>query len=266
MDDRRLVGIDLGITSAHTVRVLDGGGTTVRRRKAVPTVASLTEVERAALAGAAPGTGLEVVVEPTGPAWLPIAVFFGARGHTVYRVSSAKAHDLRRVRSRHAKAGGIDADTWRGCRCRPGRVAPAAAAGCARGGAGPPRARDRSAHPPGRHPQAAHQGPGRPAAAGQPADRPARQGRPGGAGTLRHAADAGRRSHPPGPPDPGDLPWPAGRRPRRPVAGGRPGRPGVVRRTTRRSPSPTWPPRSKPRCGCAADTARRTSSAPPAQV
>jgi transposase len=33
------------------------------------------------------------------------------RGHSVYRVSSAKAHDLRRVLSRHAKSNGIDADT-----------------------------------------------------------------------------------------------------------------------------------------------------------
>ena len=111
MDDRRLVGIDLGITSAHTVRVLSGDGTIVCRRKAVPTLASLVEVERAALVGAMPGICLEVVVEPTGPSWLPIAVFFGARGHIVYRVSSAKAHDLRRVLSRHAKSNGIDADT-----------------------------------------------------------------------------------------------------------------------------------------------------------
>jgi transposase len=74
-------------------------------------VGSLEQVERAALTQTRPGTLLEVVVEPTGPAWLPIAVFFSARGHTVYRVSSAKAHDLRRVLSRHAKAGGIDADT-----------------------------------------------------------------------------------------------------------------------------------------------------------
>jgi transposase len=110
MADRRLVGIDLGITSAHTVRVLAGDGTTVCRRKAVPTVESLGEVERAALAGTAPATRLEVVIEPTGPAWLPIAVFFSARGHTVYRVSSAKAHDLRRFLSRHAKSNGIDAE------------------------------------------------------------------------------------------------------------------------------------------------------------
>jgi transposase len=122
MDDRRLVGIDLGITSAHTVRVLSGDGTLVCRRKAIPTVDSLEQVEQAALAETPAGTLLEVVVEPTGPAWLPIAVFFCARGHTVYRVSSAKAHDLRRVLSRHATANGIDADTLAASRwsTRPG--------------------------------------------------------------------------------------------------------------------------------------------------
>jgi transposase len=111
MDHRRLVGIDLGITSAHTVRVLAGDGRTVCRCKAVPTVESLGQLERVALAGADLTTTLEVVLEPTGPAWLPIAVFFSAGGHTVYRVSSAKAHDLRRFLSRHAKSNGIDADT-----------------------------------------------------------------------------------------------------------------------------------------------------------
>lgn len=109
--DRRLVGIDLGIASAHTVRVLDQTGATLAKRKAQPTLASLTEVEAAALAGAAAGTRLEVVMEPTGPAWLPIAVFFTARGHVVFRVSSAKAADLRRFLSRHTKTNSIDADT-----------------------------------------------------------------------------------------------------------------------------------------------------------
>lgn len=110
-NDRRLVGIDLGIASAHTVRVLDGEGNTVAKRKAWPTVESLGGVEAAALAGCPAGTRLEVVVEPTGPAWLPIAVFFTARGHVVHRVSSAKAHDLRRFLSRHTKTNGIDAET-----------------------------------------------------------------------------------------------------------------------------------------------------------
>jgi len=111
MNDRRLVGIDLGIASAHTVRVLDGEGHTIAKRKAWPTVESLSEVEAAALRGCGPGTRLEVVVEPTGPAWLPIAVFFSGRGHVVHRVSSAQAADLRRFLSRHTKTNGIDADT-----------------------------------------------------------------------------------------------------------------------------------------------------------
>jgi transposase len=111
VNERRLVGIDLGIASAHTVRVLDGEGRSVAKRKAWPTVESLTEVETAALADAPPGIRLEVVMEPTGPAWMPIAVFFARRGHVVHRVSSAKAADLRRFLSRHTKTNGIDADT-----------------------------------------------------------------------------------------------------------------------------------------------------------
>jgi hypothetical protein len=51
MHQRRLVGIDLGIISKHTVRVLAGDGSVVCRRKAVPTVDGLTEAEQAALQG-----------------------------------------------------------------------------------------------------------------------------------------------------------------------------------------------------------------------
>jgi transposase len=111
MEQRRLVGIDLGIASAHTVRVLDEAGATLAKRKCWPTKDSLTELECAALAGCPADTCLEVVMEPTGPAWLPIAVFFSARGHQVFRVSSQKAADLRRFLSRHTKTNGIDADT-----------------------------------------------------------------------------------------------------------------------------------------------------------
>jgi len=111
MNHRRLVGIDLGIASAHTVRILDGQGTTIAKRKCWPTKESLAEIEQAALEGCPPDTRLEVVVEPTGPAWLPLAAFFIGRGHRVFRVSSQKAADLRRFLSRHTKTNGIDADT-----------------------------------------------------------------------------------------------------------------------------------------------------------
>ena len=83
MEGRRIIGLDLGIASEHTARVLDEQGRIVAKRKAVPTVESLTTLEQAALAGAPPGTRIEVVMEPTGPAWLPIAVFFTSRGSRV---------------------------------------------------------------------------------------------------------------------------------------------------------------------------------------
>jgi transposase len=111
MQERRVVGLDLGIASAHTAVVLRTDGTEVCRRRCSPTVESFAELEAAALQEAAEGTRLEIVVEPTGPAWLPVAIHFGRRGHTVYRVPSAKAADLRRFLSRHAKSNSIDAAT-----------------------------------------------------------------------------------------------------------------------------------------------------------
>lgn len=110
MAERRRLGIDLGVSSKHTAVVLRGDGSLVCRRSCVPTQDSLTEVEQAALRGAPDGTRLEVVMEPTGPAWLPVAVFFQKRGHVVFRASSAQSADLRRFLSRHAKSNRIDAD------------------------------------------------------------------------------------------------------------------------------------------------------------
>jgi transposase len=109
--ESRTVGIDLGVTSAHTACVIDGAGSVICKRQARPTLESLSALEEAALRGAAPGTTLSVVMEPTGAAWLPVAVFFIRRGHIVYRVSSAKASDLRKFLVRHAKTNSIDALT-----------------------------------------------------------------------------------------------------------------------------------------------------------
>ncbi len=45
MNHRRLVGIDLDIASVHTVRVLDGEGTTIAKRKGMATLESLGGIE-----------------------------------------------------------------------------------------------------------------------------------------------------------------------------------------------------------------------------
>ena len=74
----RVLGIDLGITSDHTAVVVDDTGHVRARRRARSTVASLVALEAAALDATDPGTCLVVVVEPTGPAWLPVAVFLAA--------------------------------------------------------------------------------------------------------------------------------------------------------------------------------------------
>lgn len=108
---RRIVGLDLGVATAHTAHVLDATGEVITKRRVVPTVEGFTALEQAALAGAEPGTRLEVVIEPTGAAWLPVAVWFTRRGHVVHRVSTQKSADLRRFLSRHSKSNSIDAAT-----------------------------------------------------------------------------------------------------------------------------------------------------------
>jgi transposase len=107
----RLLGIDLGNTSDHTAVVVDDTGSVCARHRARSTVASLAALERDALATAALGTQLVVVVDRPGRRGCPVAVFFGRRGHSVLRVTSAKAADLRRFLARHAKSNRIDAET-----------------------------------------------------------------------------------------------------------------------------------------------------------
>src|SRR6266568_5265097 len=112
---------------------------------------------------------------------MPVAVFFARRGHAVFRVSSAKAADLRRFLRRHAKSNGIDAETLaRLPLADPGGLQPLELPGpdaaaldrrvraCAR------LTRAGSEH------KGADQGPGAAAAADDAADRRPRQGRPGG--------------------------------------------------------------------------------------
>lgn len=108
---RRIVGLDLGVATDHTAVILDQTGAELGRRRVRPTRASLEALRALALASAEAGVAVEVVIEPTGPAWLPVAVFFASTGDVVYRVSSQKAADLRRYYRRHHKTNRIDATT-----------------------------------------------------------------------------------------------------------------------------------------------------------
>ncbi len=107
---RRILGMDLGITSGHHAVVIDETCRVLARSRAHPTVDSLEALERLALADAPEGTELEVVIDPTGAAWLPVAVFFTARGHRVFRPDVSQTAHLRKALARRKKTNRVDAE------------------------------------------------------------------------------------------------------------------------------------------------------------
>jgi transposase len=102
--------MDLGITSAHQAVVIDETCAVVARGRAQPTVDDLGALEHLALEGAPEGTELEVVIDPTGAAWLPVAVFFIGRGHRVFRPDVSQTAHLRKALARRKKTNRIDAE------------------------------------------------------------------------------------------------------------------------------------------------------------
>jgi len=105
----RTIGMDLGVSSSHTAIVADETGAFITPVLQLHTNA--TELEQL-LARAAEGSSLEqlqVVMEPTGMAWFPLAVYLTRRGVTVYLVNAQQAAALRRFYSRYAKSDRVDA-------------------------------------------------------------------------------------------------------------------------------------------------------------
>lgn len=107
---KRVLGIDIGITSAHQAVIIDDSCNVVARAKASPTKDSLEALEQRALDGTDDDTELWVVIDPTGAAWLPVAVFFCERGHKVFRPDVAQTAALRRGLSKRKKTNRVDAE------------------------------------------------------------------------------------------------------------------------------------------------------------
>jgi hypothetical protein len=103
------IGIDLGVKGEHKAMVADEAG-----RFVSPLIGCRTEPGSLArlleLAKEGHGDqGLQAVMEPTGMAWFPLAVFLLRQGVTVYLVNSQQVADLRRYYKKHAKSDRIDA-------------------------------------------------------------------------------------------------------------------------------------------------------------
>jgi hypothetical protein len=103
------IGLDLAVQAAHKAVVLDEQGhftTPVFSLQTRPR--DLDQLLKRARNGV-PEATVQVVMEPTGMAWFPVAVYLVRHDVTVYLVNSQEVADLRRYYKRHAKSDRIDA-------------------------------------------------------------------------------------------------------------------------------------------------------------
>ena len=106
---KRHIGVDLGIASSHKAIVVDENG---RSHKPIAIEVSIEGYERLAeLAfGGADRCRSEVVMEPTGNMWMPLAAFLNFRGVPVVVGTGKKVSDLCKFYRRHVKTDVIDAE------------------------------------------------------------------------------------------------------------------------------------------------------------
>lgn len=105
----RTVGIDLSAKGEHKAVIVDETGRfviPVFRFSTAP--ASLRRLLETAQANN-PDQQVQAVMEPTGMAWFPVAVFLIRHGVIVYLVNSQQVADLRKYFKKHAKSDRIDA-------------------------------------------------------------------------------------------------------------------------------------------------------------
>ena len=105
----RTIGIDLSTKGEHKAVVVDERGhfvSPILHFRTDP--ASLMRLLEVAQEGN-PDRQLQEVMEPTGMAWFPVAVFLIRQGEIVYLVNSQQVADLRRYYKKHAKSDRVDA-------------------------------------------------------------------------------------------------------------------------------------------------------------
>jgi transposase len=107
-DEMRTIGIDLSVSSGHKAIVADEQGRYVSPVvKVLSEPGSLRRLLEIAQEGNPDGQ-MQVVLEPTGMAWLPVAAYLIRQGVTAYLVNGQQVADLRRYYKKHAKSDRID--------------------------------------------------------------------------------------------------------------------------------------------------------------
>lgn len=104
----RTIGVDLAVQGAHKAIVADERGHYITAvLKFYPEAEQLDWLITRACEGAE-DLALLVVMEPTGMAWFPVAVYMTRHNIPCWLVSSRQVADLRRFYKRHAKSDQID--------------------------------------------------------------------------------------------------------------------------------------------------------------
>jgi len=100
-----ILGVDLACNAAHVATLADAAGRLVwSNYRFRPSIAELQ-----ALWAKVPARGrLQLVMEPTRNAWVPLAAWFRARGVTVILVPPEQSADLRRYYQKHTKNDRLD--------------------------------------------------------------------------------------------------------------------------------------------------------------
>jgi transposase len=105
----RTIGLDLAVQTAHKAVVLDDAGHFCTPILTVHTRPGELEQLLARARDGASSAEVQIVMEPTGMAWFPVAVYYARQAVPVYLVNSQQVADLRRYYQRHAKSDRIDA-------------------------------------------------------------------------------------------------------------------------------------------------------------
>jgi transposase len=105
----RTIGLDLAVQAAHKAAVLDECGHFCTPLLTVHTRPRELDDLLARAREGAPSAEVQVVMEPTGMAWFPVAVYYARQAVPIYLVNSQEVADLRRYYQRHAKSDRIDA-------------------------------------------------------------------------------------------------------------------------------------------------------------
>lgn len=106
------IGIDLGIKTKSHAQIRDDQGKKLGPNYSLHvTKESLDDLCAQAKRYSSPESKIRLIVEATGMAWLPVAIYGKVHDYEVVRVKAQKVHNLRKVYSHHQKDDKVDAKT-----------------------------------------------------------------------------------------------------------------------------------------------------------